>query len=201
MGEDDGSFEQRPTRPLDLDPYRAQVPEENMEYIRHLGFSPPDAEEMKAQPDGHGWIYLNVLTNMAQLHFANVTPMFIQKAITEYSKMLELSPGGRKVRWKGGKDVTVRSSSNSPDQEVGMTTSLQQKRNKSVEPRSSLHTIEGSGQTRCLRHKLAYSPLFRSRDDSETEAGMDDDLNYQISSLQGGSPAGASSGAIRTLTR
>ncbi|KAI7517393.1 hypothetical protein KC331_g21733, partial [Hortaea werneckii] len=35
------AIEQRPTRPLDLDPHRAQVPDDNIRYMRHLGFSPP----------------------------------------------------------------------------------------------------------------------------------------------------------------
>ncbi|KAF2402458.1 hypothetical protein EJ06DRAFT_474125 [Trichodelitschia bisporula] len=114
QGGEDGSVEQRPTRPLDLDPYRAQVPAENIKYIRHLGFSPPDADTMLPQADGHGWIYLNVLTNMAQLHTISVAPDFVKKAISEHSRKLELSHDGRKVRWRGGKNVTRTSSNGSP---------------------------------------------------------------------------------------
>lgn len=106
------SPDQRPARPLDLDLHRAQVPKENINYIRHLGFSPADFDA--AQDEGHGWIYLNVLTNMAQLHTLNVTTDFVIKSISDYSKKLHLSSDGRKVRWKGRHKVTRTSSDGSP---------------------------------------------------------------------------------------
>ncbi|KAI9653824.1 MAG: hypothetical protein M1831_005691 [Alyxoria varia] len=93
-------FEQRPTRPLDLDPQRAQVPAENIGYFRHLGFSLPDGESGRKTADSEGWVYLNLLTNMAQLHTINVTTDFVKQAIVEQSEKLELSRDGRKVRWK-----------------------------------------------------------------------------------------------------
>lgn len=96
-----GSPNQRPTRPLDLDIHRAQVASDNIEYIRHLGLSTPrihQANDSKDQP----WIYLNLLTGMAQLHTLNVTPAFIRKAIKKMSTKFELSEDGRQVRWKGG---------------------------------------------------------------------------------------------------
>jgi len=69
------SPEQRPTRPLDLDPNRAQNPSENVEYIRHLGLSTPQLalDESADAPDGRRMEYLNLLINMAQLHIMNVT--------------------------------------------------------------------------------------------------------------------------------
>jgi hypothetical protein len=167
--EEDGLFEQRPTRPLDLDPFRAQVPAENMQYLRHLGFSPPRPEQsMNPQPDGHGWIHLNILTNMAQTHFEHVTMDFVRKAITESSKMLELSSDGRKVRWMGGNKYT-NSSSNSPDDDN--TRSMSSDR-PSVESGSALQKLSSS------RHKLNYSPLFQQREDSDMD---DDDSAYQQS--------------------
>jgi hypothetical protein len=180
----DQLVEQRPTRPLDLDPQRAQVPEENIEYMRHLGFSPPSEEDMEALHDGHGWIHLNVLTNMAQLHFLNVTPGFVQKAIKENSKMLELSPDGRKVRWKGGRGVTIPSNQSSPSYDIPMQEANPQNPGSKTGTRSSIYPREGSGQSRRMRHKLAYWPLFRTREDSEAEAGMDDEINYRLSTLQ-----------------
>lgn len=93
--------EQRPTRPLDLDPHRAQIPAENMDYIRHLGFAVPDADAKGGRTDDDGWIYLNLLINMAQLHTINVTPEFVQQAVTECSSKFELSSDGRKIRWRG----------------------------------------------------------------------------------------------------
>jgi hypothetical protein len=109
------SPDQRPTRPLDLDPNRAQVPEDNIKYLRHLGFSPLEAGSDEQLVDGHGYMYLNVLINMAQLHTLNVTPEFVKKSLEQYSKKLELSSDGRKVRWKGGSDLTRTSSNGSPD--------------------------------------------------------------------------------------
>ncbi|KAF2819535.1 hypothetical protein CC86DRAFT_130915 [Ophiobolus disseminans] len=109
------SPDQRPTRPLDLDPSRAQVPVENMDYFRHLGFTPPNMATGEAPEDGHGWLYLNLLINMAQLHTLNVTPEFVKDALTDYSGHLELSSDGRKVRWSGGLDVTRQSNDSSSD--------------------------------------------------------------------------------------
>lgn len=87
--------EQRPTWPLDLDISRAQAPEEAMKYIRHLG------------PYCSGpWIHLNLLSNMAQLHFFNVTPDFVRKAVARFSSKFEISPNGQKLRWKGGTQGT-----------------------------------------------------------------------------------------------
>lgn len=95
--------EQRPTGPLDLYIYRTQAPEEAMKYIRHLG------------PYCSGsWIYLNLLSNMAQLHFFNVTPDLVRKAVARFSSKFEISPNGQKLRWKGGTQGTrLRSDSGS----------------------------------------------------------------------------------------
>lgn len=95
--------EQRPTLPLDLDIHRARAPEESVKYIRHLG------------PYCSGsWIYLNLLSNMAQLHFFNVTPEFVRKAVARFSSKFEISPNGQKLRWKGSTHGTrLRSDSGS----------------------------------------------------------------------------------------
>jgi hypothetical protein len=103
------SVEQRPTRPLDLDPDRAQVPSDNVEYIRHLGLSPPHITGENvgaAQEDGDGWIYLNLLINMAQLHIINVTTDFVRSAVADVSENFQVSRDGRKLRWKGGTEGT-----------------------------------------------------------------------------------------------
>ncbi|KAI1291320.1 frequency clock protein [Xylaria venustula] len=102
--------EQRPTRPRDLDPDRKQVPADNMEYIRHLGIVAPESEPYfsarDVSPDAEGWVYLNLLGNLAQLHILNVTPDFIRSAVSEKSTKFQLSPDGRKVRWRGGDEGT-----------------------------------------------------------------------------------------------
>jgi len=91
---------QRPTRPLDLDIHRAQVAEDNLKYIQHLGLS---SSEVGRSPDGRKqpWVYLNLLISMAQLHTLNVTPAFVRKAIKQLSTQFELSKDGHKVRWNG----------------------------------------------------------------------------------------------------
>ena len=104
-------FEQRPTHPKDLDPDRMPDPSENMEYLRHLGVTPaPDpvtATPSGTSPggvstDAEGWVYLNLLSNLAQLHIFNVAPSFVRAAVAEKSSKFELSSDGRKIRWKGG---------------------------------------------------------------------------------------------------
>ncbi|UNI17520.1 hypothetical protein JDV02_003856 [Purpureocillium takamizusanense] len=113
--------EQRPTHPKDLDPDRVQVPSENMEYIRHLGLVPPEllAEEPQFTPDVHadaeGWVYLNLLCSLAQLHMINVTPGFVRSAVSGISTKFQLSPDGRKIRWRGGSEGTKFSSDSSGD--------------------------------------------------------------------------------------
>lgn len=107
------SPQQRPTRPLDLDPDRDQVGSDNVEYIRHLGISAPQLlteESQDAAVDAEGWVYLNLLINMAQLHIINVTPGFIRSAVTELSRKLQISPDGKKLRWRGGTQGTSLSS-------------------------------------------------------------------------------------------
>lgn len=112
--------EQRPTRPKDLDPDRIQIPSENMEYIRHLGLVPPELipdppSKIDVHPDAEGWVYLNLMCNMAQLHIMNVTPDFVRTAVIDLSSKFQLSPDGRKIRWRGGTDGTKFSSESSGD--------------------------------------------------------------------------------------
>lgn len=113
--------EQRPTRPRDLDPDRLQIPSENMDYIRHLGLVPAEflvdkqSSDINVSPDADGWVYLNLLCNLAQLHIFNVTPGFIRTAVSEKSAKFQLSPDGQKIRWRGGTDGTKFSSDSSGD--------------------------------------------------------------------------------------
>ncbi|KAI0475226.1 frequency clock protein [Xylariaceae sp. FL0804] len=117
--------EQRPTRPHDLDPDRKQVPAENMDYIRHLGQCAPSSHSRfsakDVSPDADGWVYLNLLSNLAQLHIFNVTPDFIRNAVAEKSEKFQLSPDGRKIRWRGGAEGTRFGS----DQSSGSTSQRQ----------------------------------------------------------------------------
>ncbi|KAH7028954.1 frequency clock protein [Microdochium trichocladiopsis] len=108
--QDETASEQRPTRPRDLDPDRRQVPSENMEYIRHLGIKAPESQTRYSShdvsPDADGWVYLNLLCNLAQLHIFNVAPDFVRSAVSEKSTKFQLSPDGRKIRWRGGDEGT-----------------------------------------------------------------------------------------------
>ena len=100
----DGTPDQRPTRPLDLDMYRAQEPADNIQYIQHLGLASPTLKTDPYTNISAGWVYLNLLINMAQLHTFNVTPEFVRKSVAELSTKFELSADGRKIRWKGGNE-------------------------------------------------------------------------------------------------
>jgi hypothetical protein len=92
-----------------------------MDYIRHLGLVPPEflvdkkTQRHDVSPDAEGWVYLNLLCNLAQLHMFNVTPAFIRTAVSEKSAKFQLSADGRKIRWRGGTDGTKFSSDSSGD--------------------------------------------------------------------------------------
>ena len=105
---DKGSVDQRPTRPLDLDLDRAQVSADNIEYIKHLGQSSPLAGA-ETSDKNEGWVYLNLLINMAQLHTLNVTPEFVKRAVAELSTKFELAADGQRLRWKGDLGITCPS--------------------------------------------------------------------------------------------
>lgn len=207
------SPDQRPTRPLDLDPARAQVSAENMEYIRHLGFTPPDMDTGEAPEDGHGWLYLNLLINMAQLHTLNVTPEFVKDALHDYSSHLELSRDGRKIRWKGGRDITRNSGDSSSEHLSGAspnddTPASPLKRAKtSTTGAGSESQVDSEQRARSMarakrqkeQSKFAYKPLFFHKDDSE-----EDDDYYGASppeSLQQPYPTGDLSAIASSATR
>lgn len=101
-----GSPDQRPTRPLDLDIDRAQLAADNMQYIQHLGLSTPQFGGSLKEGERSPWMFLTLLTGLAQLHTLNVTPEFIRRAVKKFSQRFELSKDGLKVRWAGGPDGT-----------------------------------------------------------------------------------------------
>jgi len=201
-----GSPDQRPTRPLDLDPQRAQVPADNFYYMRHLGFSPPGIESMASPIEDHGWIYLNILINMAQLHIFNVTTEFVTKALEAHSQKFELSSDGRKVRWKGGKQVTMTSSDggDTPSLQMGASGEDRGSPRKRLK-RSHLSSNSGSSNLRTGRqepdNRLAYTPLFQHRDTDggDTSASEDDELAGSPFPAPGqGESSGATSSGVRT---
>ena len=202
------SPDQRPTRPLDLDPNRAQVPEDNIKYLRHLGFSPLEAGSDEALVDGHGYMYLNVLINMAQLHTLNVTPEFVKKALEQYSKKLELSNDGRKVRWKGGSDLTRTSSNGSPDDNSnasGKPLTRIDSRTK-----STLASASGDGSSEQLsrmqkmresENKLAYVPLFfHQQDDDDDDTDNMSEWSSPHEEIAAADSSGLTSSGMRTTS-
>lgn len=190
--------EQRPTRLKDLDPDRTQVPTENMEYIKHLGLVPPELLDQPSQdvhPDAEGWVYLNLLCNLAQLHMINVTPDFVRAAVSGVSTKFQLSPDGRKIRWRGGTEGTKFSSdssgensqNNSPEQDDTdishrQTSNKRQKTGRSTGDEfhsgsSSKHASKfGVGATD-PSESFHYKPLLLHRSPSYEQTSMDETLS------------------------
>ncbi|KAK2607991.1 hypothetical protein N8I77_006629 [Diaporthe amygdali] len=182
--------EQRATRPRDLDPDRVQVPSENMQYIRHLGVTAPkDLEETRFRPqdvsiDAEGWIHLNLLCNLAQLHILNVTPSYIRAAISERSAKFQLSRDGRKIRWRGGvegtkfsSDSSGDSSQRSPETDVtdGSNEDGQRKRQRKSESTSDPSSQAKLGpQNSTPSDGFHYKPLFLHNRSSSAETSMDE---------------------------
>ncbi|KAL1873901.1 hypothetical protein Daus18300_003773 [Diaporthe australafricana] len=186
--------EQRATIPRDLDPDRVQIPSENMQYIRHLGVTAPrDLGETKFRPqdvsiDADGWIPLNLLCNLAQLHILNVTPSYIRSAISERSAKFQLSRDGRKIRWRGGvegtrfsSDSSGDSSQRSPETEGtdGSNTDGQRKRQRKSEPTSdpssrSENQAKLGPQHSAPSESFHYKPLFLHNRSSSAETSMDE---------------------------
>ncbi|KAI9822571.1 MAG: hypothetical protein M1827_000290 [Pycnora praestabilis] len=120
------SSNQRPTRPIDLDPHRPQVPAENIEYIRHLGLPSPKIHCDLPDDGDDCWVYLNLLINMAQLHTMNVTTDFVRKAVSDVSAKFELSHDRRWIRWRGGTTGTTLSSISSSNEDQGDASSSEE---------------------------------------------------------------------------
>ncbi|KAK3954092.1 frequency clock protein [Pseudoneurospora amorphoporcata] len=179
--------DQRPTRPRDLDPDRVQIPSENLDYIRHLGLvSPEFLQESRASyqdvaPDAEGWVYLNLLCNLAQLHMFNVTPSFIRQAVSEKSTKFQLSSDGRKVRWRGGTDGTKFSSDSSEeksqksplteDTEDGSDKTGRRKKQKTQPTRSELGRF---GPSRSPSDTFHYKPMFVHRHSPSVETSLEE---------------------------
>ena len=195
---DSGSLEQRPTRPLDLDPDRTQIPSDNVDYIRHLGLSTPKLiteNSGDVESDAEGWIYLNLLTNMAQLHIINVTPDFVRSAVADVSDKFQLSRDGKKIRWRGGTEGTRLSSESgassaqnrSPLDSDSLEEASRKRRKVDIGRFASVPTDlrdpAASARDAGPSDSFHYEPLFRHRgsssgglmssDDSDCSSGND----------------------------
>ncbi|KAL8735231.1 MAG: hypothetical protein Q9181_002907 [Wetmoreana brouardii] len=89
----------------DLDSAQGHSSPHHMRYLPHLGAASPVAGSNSEA--SHGWVYLNLLINMAQLHTLYITPEFVRRAIQDISINLVLSDDGRKVRWQEGIRATA----------------------------------------------------------------------------------------------
>ncbi|KAH8903266.1 hypothetical protein BR93DRAFT_947329 [Coniochaeta sp. PMI_546] len=195
--------EQRATSARDLDPHRVQVPGENLDYIRHLGIVPPEfligekTLRHDVAADADGWVYLNLLCNLAQLHMINVTPAFIRSAVSEKSTKFQLSPDGRKIRWRGGTEGTKFSSDSSADNHSPKSPSTDGDRSGGSKERKRRKTsmagdtptydesTKGSGSKSLVGQVSAsssfhYKPLF-ARKSSSVEGSSSDDKASQAS--------------------
>lgn len=183
--------EQRATRPRDLDPDRAQIPSENMQYMRHLGMTAPEYisdtkyRSQDVSIDADGWIHLNLLCSLAQLHILNVTPGLIRSAVTERSAKFQLSSDGRKIRWRGGMEGTRFSSDSSGDcsqrSPETETTDVeaeegQRKRQRTIgaSSTSSRTQTKSRRQHPSSTNGFHYKPLF-TRNHSSSSAGTSPD--------------------------
>ena len=207
--------EQRPTRPLDLDPHRAQLPTENVRYMRQMGFSPLDPNRLPEE--GHGWIYLNFLINMAQLHTINVTSEFVRKALGEFSNKFEISQDGRRIRWSGGGSVTRTSSNGGGSSSERISDNAQdgqspRKRPKLTHNASGRSSVINRGQKssgalnqhQMENNKYTYTPMFFHKEDDETEdsssEGEDESVSSPLPPPVAGTSSGVTSSGIRTQT-
>jgi hypothetical protein len=161
-----------------------------MDYIRHLGLVPPELlpETSKVQPDAEGWVYLNLLCSLAQLHMINVTPDFVRAAVSDMSTKFQLSSDGRKIRWRGGSENTRFSSDSSgdnsqrsPDTEDTGSAGKREHRKRQKTGRShgesgssSKDTSKLGAQTSAHSDSFHYKPMFAHQDTLDTQRSSDD---------------------------
>lgn len=204
---------QRETRLIDLDPDRAQQPQENIRYIRHLQPSKKAGEATTETSSISEWVSIYLLMNLAQLHMFNVTPDFVRSAITEVSTRFELSIDRQKVRWHGGPEDS-KSGSDSDRAMPDTTDSSDSERRKpghsiSTDTTGPYHhgisnTASGSNPAASAhgrrRYDLEYKPLFvKPRRPSAHRLYQDDSASaYLPRSAVDGDAYGSALGTIIT---
>lgn len=175
------SSDQRPTRPFDLDPDRSQIPAENMQYIRHLGLSPAmlKINDSVNHVESNGWVYLNLLTNMAQLHIINVTAEFVRTSVLKMSKNFEISSNGQMIRWKGDSKEAAISSDGSNESKSSSFCISDPKISENHHLETEIEpNIESFFPSSGRRNNFHYIPLFnheyRSENTTESIASQPD---------------------------
>jgi len=171
-GEESVSPDQRPTRPLELDPERAQIPSENIDYIRHLGLSTPkfSLKGSALNTNASGWMYLNLLMSMAQLHIINVTPGFVRAAIAEVSEKFQLSKDGQKIRWKGSARRTQLGSDSRNSSAIHPSPHDSDSMDEPESKRCKVSVSKGNFHYKPLFHRADSSSGGTSTDESEFSA-------------------------------
>lgn len=110
-GDPKEKVDRSPARSPEPDARLPQIPEKNVEYLQNLTSTSPTHKPLARGGHWDGWIYLNLVIGLAQLHTINVTVPFVKKAIATMSSRLELSPDGKMVRLKNAVDGTTNSPS------------------------------------------------------------------------------------------
>ena len=206
---------QRETRLIDLDPDRAQQPQENIRYIRHLQPSIKSEDNTTETSSISEWVSIYLLMNLAQLHMLSVTPDFVRSAITEVSTRFEMSTDRQKVRWHGGPEDS-KSGSDSDRAMLDTTDSSDSERRKQGHsistgttgrhPYGISNTASGSNQAASAhgrrRHDLEYKPLFvKPRRPSAHQTYQDDSASaYLPRSTVDGDAYGSAIGTMLTGT-
>lgn len=189
--------EQRTTGPLDHHQSQTQSMTNSIGYIQRLGIS---SSSLKDEPcPNDDWIYVNLLTSMAQLHTLNVTPKFVRQAIVECSAHLELSEDGRKVRWRTGPGSnSVRSKAPTTafyvdEQDQNSVTEMSIQGSQSLilsdETRSvatSLGRIKQAPRLEQRQNSLnsRYEPLFVHHQDSDDQEILGDEDASSVPSTE-----------------
>ncbi|KAF8423816.1 frequency clock protein-domain-containing protein [Tirmania nivea] len=126
-----------PAKSPEPDSRLPQIPEQNLEYLHNLTSTSSTHEPLNIGGHWDGWVYLNLVINLAQLHTINVTVPFVKEAIATKSVKLELSADGKMVRWKGemegsnlASEIDTKSESNSPPSSSPMDASSEETRGR-----------------------------------------------------------------------
>ncbi len=140
-----------------------------------MRLAPPTSADADSESDAEGWVYLNLLTSMAQLHTLNVTPEFIRHAVADFSHKIVLSVDGTRARWHGGGVGTRMSSDSDESDDIARLKSMAttysglsnagQKSYSTLPPASSAAPAVGKRRPVTLGQsipggKFNYKPLF-----------------------------------------
>jgi hypothetical protein len=163
-----------------------------MHHIWPSGLMPPELlfEQRTTQDvhvDGEDWVYLNLLCNLAPFQVLGITPDFIRSAVSEMSAKLQLSPDGRKIRWRGGSNIiefdTHSSGYKSPESPSTHDINGSGRERKRLKVGCSTGKTFQSGASRSSPRFCApsetfhYKPLFAQQDSRSRQPSLDKTLS------------------------